>query len=204
MWLWRRPLRQSVTWVWLTAMGRCVSVIPGGKVNHSQLNEAHHCPPRVFDLPAVGQNLSGVSRMGPRPQCVSTQEGWQGKAEDVGGAFIFIISFLSGRPAHWRQKKMLLLKNPESVHLSVSFIFFLSFLAFSHFAEYTQSTPFCRLLSHTHTPPLPSFLSHAHTLSRCVTRQHPNTRMHTLTHLTCVKKYFFQPFHFSVANYSVV
>lgn len=148
MWLWRRPLRQSVTWVWLTAMGRCVSVIPGGKVNHSQLNEAHHCPPQVFDLPAVGQNLSGESRMGPRPQFVLTQEGWQCKAEDVGGAFIFIISFLSGRPEHWRQKKCYCY--PESVHLFVSFIFF---FLFSYFAEYTQSTPFCRLLSHTHSTP---------------------------------------------------
>lgn len=98
------PLSRSITWTWLTAWAG-VAALPG-KVNCGQLNEAHHCSRRVFDLPAVGQNLSGESRPGPRLQFVSTQEGWQHKAEDVGGGSGFPrlppCSSISTWPAHWR------------------------------------------------------------------------------------------------------
>lgn len=74
----------------IDSVGRCGDASgTEGKVNRSRLNGAHHCFRWVFDVLAVGQNLSGESRPGPRLQFVSTQEGWQHKAEDVGGDFNF-------------------------------------------------------------------------------------------------------------------
>lgn len=114
----------------IDSMGRCGSA-SGRKVNGGWLNEAHHCSPQVFDLLAVGQNLSGESRPGPRLQFVSTQEGWEHKAEDVGGGFSFprlpLCSFISTWPAHRTESEKILNRCSRllvcSLYLLLQFLF---------------------------------------------------------------------------------
>lgn len=89
-----------------------------------------------------------------------------------------------------------------------------SLVCFFHFFSFfsctllnTHSPPLSVAFCHTHTPPLSSFLSLCVTRTLAFSPCHTPTPTHTCTLWLiwqCVKKHFFQPFHFSVANYSVV
>lgn len=50
-------------------------------VNDRQLNETRHCSERLFDLLAVGQNLSGASQPGPQAT-VCIDSGGDGEEEE--------------------------------------------------------------------------------------------------------------------------
>lgn len=54
-----------------------------GKVNDRQLNETYHCSQRLFDLLAVGQNLSGASQPGPQAT-VRIDSGGEDRRWEVG------------------------------------------------------------------------------------------------------------------------
>lgn len=51
-------------------------------MNDRQLNETSHCSERLFDLLAVGQNLSGASQPGPQAT-VCIDSGGEGRMEEV-------------------------------------------------------------------------------------------------------------------------